>query len=340
MVDPDAFRDATEPYHSEMFKVALRVTCQRQDAEDAVQEALGRAYTSWDRRDPTIGTLSGWLTRIAHREALRLVEKRGRRRDFEESAEPSDAVLVSSDRTEERAISNLELGPLLAGLQALPAHVQRVVILRKVHELEWAEIADELSLPESEVKSLHDEGIAQLGLELREAAHLEDPRNAGPGDPDENGHGCDQHRIRELLSELGTRHLDCDRASCPCRAGDRPTVLQPWMLYCLEVLVGHRMWCGDLQADQQLVVAFAGRLPTTEGVTPADVDAFVARLVQHLGPANRECLLVVYRATGQGVGRGGFEQFVGPGWGTYRFRKTHAALHVLDEAERAAQGAA
>jgi len=89
----------------------------------------------------------GWLLRITHNEALRLLERRGRRsaREVDTPAAPEPAVEAPYDSL----ISSLATRQALAKLP----HDERLLIhLRYRHDLSQAEVARALDLPEGTVK--------------------------------------------------------------------------------------------------------------------------------------------------------------------------------------------
>lgn len=131
---------------SRCLREARRVLRDGDDAEEAVQEAMARA---WRRRracaspdDPL-----GWLLRITRNESLRLLERRSRRhaREVVTAVEPEQRVEEPID----------DLISTLATRQALDALSpdERVLIhLRYRHDLSQAEVARTMDLPEGTVK--------------------------------------------------------------------------------------------------------------------------------------------------------------------------------------------
>jgi RNA polymerase sigma factor (sigma-70 family) len=70
-----AFATLSERYRQQLFRAAHRITRSYEDAEDAVQDSLLRAFvhvTDFDRRS-SFGT---WLTRIAINSALMILRKK------------------------------------------------------------------------------------------------------------------------------------------------------------------------------------------------------------------------------------------------------------------------
>ena len=117
-----------------------------EDAEDAVQEAMARA---WRRRHAceTSDDPLGWMLRITRNEALRLLERRGRRsaREVptpaapERPAEPPYEALISTLATRQ-------------ALARLRPDEQVLIHLRYRHDLSQAEVARTLDMPEGTVK--------------------------------------------------------------------------------------------------------------------------------------------------------------------------------------------
>jgi RNA polymerase sigma-70 factor (ECF subfamily) len=73
--DDDAFADLIQPYIRKAYHVALKITRNREDAEDASQQSLLNAYAHLHQFRGQ-SRFSSWLTRIAMNEALIKVRKR------------------------------------------------------------------------------------------------------------------------------------------------------------------------------------------------------------------------------------------------------------------------
>jgi RNA polymerase sigma-70 factor, ECF subfamily len=117
------------------------------DAEEAAQEALLRAWRhGGDVERPEART--AWLAAIAHNEALRQADRRGRINRVEWLCEVD----------EEQAADDPELGGVLDRLSFerivgfLPPGDRRLLELRYVHGLTYVQIARLLSAPEGTVK--------------------------------------------------------------------------------------------------------------------------------------------------------------------------------------------
>jgi RNA polymerase sigma-70 factor (ECF subfamily) len=157
--DEGAFAKLYSQYNRRVYRLALNVTHNPQDAEDAVQSAFLKAFTHLGqfRRESRFST---WLTRIAVNEALALCRRDARNRvSLDESAEirgePSTPREIEDgkDDAEER-YSKLELQALLSRVAGkLEPALRLVFILRYVQDLSTEATARQLGLSVSAVKS-------------------------------------------------------------------------------------------------------------------------------------------------------------------------------------------
>jgi RNA polymerase sigma-70 factor (ECF subfamily) len=114
-------------------------------AEDAVQEALARA---WERseRGQVIGSLTAWVTTVARNllrdRFRRLMIERQARRDLAERQGLRSAIGESERRTD-----------VARALAALPRRQREVAVYHYFLDLPLAEIASLLHIPEGSVKS-------------------------------------------------------------------------------------------------------------------------------------------------------------------------------------------
>jgi RNA polymerase sigma-70 factor (ECF subfamily) len=148
--DPRAYEELVSPHQEIAFRVAYVITRSAADAEDAVQDALVKAWRALGRfraGEP----LRPWLLRIAANEARNRRRSAGRRdrlvlRAAESSGEaapsPEEAVLARVDR--ER---------LLAALDDLPEQAREVLAYRFLLDLSEEETAAALDVARGTVKS-------------------------------------------------------------------------------------------------------------------------------------------------------------------------------------------
>ncbi|BCY15632.1 RNA polymerase sigma factor SigM [Actinoplanes sp. L3-i22] len=164
--DPEAFGELVRRHRDRLWAVALRTTGDREEAADAVQDALlsaHRAAASF-RGDSAVTT---WLHRIVVNACLDRLRRRrahptvplpdGSRDDQPTGPEPvaptpdQDTVLLVRD-----------------ALAALPVDQRAAIVLVDVQGYGVAEAAEMLGIAEGTVKSRCARGRARMALSLRE----------------------------------------------------------------------------------------------------------------------------------------------------------------------------
>jgi RNA polymerase sigma-70 factor (ECF subfamily) len=146
----DAFGDLTTPYRRELLVHCYRMLGSIDDAEDAVQETLVRA---WNGRHTFTVAISfrAWLYRIATNVCLDAIERRKRGSAGGESLEvqpvPADLLDETDQGPEARydARESISLA-FLTALQLLSPQQRAVLILRDVLSWRAAEVAELLDL--------------------------------------------------------------------------------------------------------------------------------------------------------------------------------------------------
>ena len=124
---------------------AMRILRRPHDAEDAVQEALTRAWRSRHAcRNPE--SPLPWCLQITRNEALRLIG-RGRPRAGAERLEDEDPVEDTAAGQEGvRALLRIDVR---RAVDNLPPHERQLIALRYLHDYSHSEIAQMLEIPEA-----------------------------------------------------------------------------------------------------------------------------------------------------------------------------------------------
>ncbi len=146
-----------------MFNLALRITGDRDAADDCAQEAFIRAYRALAQYDPA-KPLTPWLLRIATNASLNYVQ---RWHAHEHPVEQLPEVAEPEEMNPEAiAVRREELADVVAAINTLPPRYRAALTLRHLHELSYQEVADALGLPIGTVKTHLFRARAALVAEL------------------------------------------------------------------------------------------------------------------------------------------------------------------------------
>ncbi len=145
--ETEAYGELVARHQTNVFNVCYRMLRNRHDAEDLAQEAFIRALDRLHTFDPE-REFGPWIRRVAtnlclnHLEAQKPTAPLDEERDEDKTQSPGEQAEVK-ERSEQ----------IRAALASLPPRYRVVVELRHYQDLSYDEIAKELSLPLSDVKS-------------------------------------------------------------------------------------------------------------------------------------------------------------------------------------------
>jgi RNA polymerase sigma-70 factor (ECF subfamily) len=142
-----------------LYTVAYRLTGNRDDAEDLVQEVLLRVRRGLETYQP--GSLEGWLSRIATNAFLDDV-RRKKRRPLDLLPEDPDWVLPPTAGADEALAAEVLPDDVQAALARLPEEFRAAVVLCDVVGLSYQEIGQTLDVPVGTVRSRIHRGRAML----------------------------------------------------------------------------------------------------------------------------------------------------------------------------------
>ena len=128
------------------LREARRILRDPEDAEEAVQEAMIRAWRN-QASCRTPATPLPWLVQITRNEALRLAARRSRRRASEVAEQEPDRLVGDNDL--DRA---LETVATEQALSVLRPEDRTIIRLRYVEDLTQGQVAARLGMPEGTVK--------------------------------------------------------------------------------------------------------------------------------------------------------------------------------------------
>jgi RNA polymerase sigma-70 factor, ECF subfamily len=155
-------REAYSAHSGELYGFALRSLGDSGLAEEAVQETFVRAWRAGERFDPEIGSLRTWLFAILRNVVIDMGRARAARPrvaegGIEPSVEPLDEALLAWQVEE--------------ALRRLGDDHRHVLIETHFRGRPYAEVAEELGVPEGTVKSRVYYGLRAMRVVLEEMGY-------------------------------------------------------------------------------------------------------------------------------------------------------------------------
>lgn len=160
MADQQAFAAVAMQYAPQLYNAALRMTRNRADAEDLVQETYLRAYRSYATFEE--GTnLRAWLFRILTNTFINAYRAKQRRPQETDLGDMEDLYLYrrigqvnpASVSAEDQLLDLFTDDEVKAALEELPEAFRLPVLLADVEEFSYKEIAEMLDIPIGTVMS-------------------------------------------------------------------------------------------------------------------------------------------------------------------------------------------
>jgi len=166
--NPDAFATLFETYSDKIFRLALGLLGNEDEAEGVVQESFLRMFEKLDQFEGR-ARLGTWLYRVAYnasidrlrqrRPTTPLVDEAG----FDEESTFAPAILIDWSQAPELLFDSAEAQDELDSCVArLPETLRITFILREIEGLSTAETAEILTLTEGAVKVRLHRGRLQL----------------------------------------------------------------------------------------------------------------------------------------------------------------------------------
>jgi RNA polymerase sigma-70 factor (ECF subfamily) len=179
--DRAEFAHMVEAYSSQIYRLALKMLNNPQDAEDILQETFIKAFRGLKGFDGR-SSLSTWLYRIATNEALMHLRKKrpdtisiDEPLETEEGEQEPRQIVDWCCLPEEELMTAESRAYLDKAIDALPQSLKVVFLLRDVEGLTTEEVTEVLNLSETAVKTRLSRARLRLREELSSyyADHLE-----------------------------------------------------------------------------------------------------------------------------------------------------------------------
>lgn len=167
----DAFERLCAPYESLVYYHCLSLLRSQEDAQDAAQESMLRAYRAMPGFRGGSGVAT-WLYRIAHNVCLDMLRKRGAGQEptsLDELREQGFDAPAEEKTPDERYETHAELERLWAVVQALPEDLRVMLYLRHRKGYSYEELSEAMGMPMGTVKSKLGRARERIRKQLEEA---------------------------------------------------------------------------------------------------------------------------------------------------------------------------
>ncbi len=146
-----SFQNDVLPLKNKLYRLALRITLQQEDAEDAVQETMLKV---WNRRQQwdQIESMEAFCMTICRNIALDKVRRMSGDRQSLDTQEHDTADTAYHANPERQAIEQDRLQLVRQIIDTLPEKQRTAMQLRDFEGKSYKEIADIMSISEEQVK--------------------------------------------------------------------------------------------------------------------------------------------------------------------------------------------
>jgi RNA polymerase sigma-70 factor, ECF subfamily len=164
--DVEAFSRLVDRHYDRCARIAMRILGNREDAEEAIQDAFLRAFralASYEDRE----RFSAWLSRILINQCRTIRARVQRREEVFSHLELADAELFADVERAESVWPDLE-----RALAQLPVDQREAVVLRYADDLTYEEMARITGAGESALKMRVQRAFARLRALLQEVSNV------------------------------------------------------------------------------------------------------------------------------------------------------------------------
>ena len=151
--DPDAWRYLIRGYAALVYRIAIRMLRNKQDAEDASQEVFMRVTRSIKSHDPT-RPLAPWLTKITYNVCLKRISKSSQKAKKEVALYTEDLPEREYENSPEIHLTRKQTAShVLRALDRLSVQDRALVAMRYSEGFTDSEIAESTNMPVGTVKT-------------------------------------------------------------------------------------------------------------------------------------------------------------------------------------------
>ena len=144
------------------FALALRILGHREDAADAVQDAMHQLFRKHGSFDSRQGSIRGWFLKIVRN---RSIDMRRKLRPVSGN-ESLDPLNTHESSAADIAQQNELVSQVRQALNDMPEETREIIMLRDFHSFSYAEISSVLGIPVGTVMSRLHRARQQLRKEV------------------------------------------------------------------------------------------------------------------------------------------------------------------------------
>lgn len=163
-VNPEVFEAEMNPHLDALYRNALRLTGNANDAEDLLQDTYLRAFRFFHQYHPGTNA-KAWLFRIMNTVFLNEYRKKSRQGEtvsydgledfylYNRLDELSGTERPEIENPQKAVLEKIDIEVIQKAIDALPIEFRDTVALATVEEMSYQEIADTLEIPVGTVRS-------------------------------------------------------------------------------------------------------------------------------------------------------------------------------------------
>jgi RNA polymerase sigma-70 factor (ECF subfamily) len=175
-ITPEIFESEAMQHIDDLYRTARRLTRSEAEADDLVQETFMQAWKSFDRYE--LGTnCRAWLYKILFN---KFDHDRRKRQTQAKYFQEADELVFEFSAAAQPVPEHLTDREVISALEKLPEHYRSVVLLADVHEFDYKEVAEILSIPMGTVMSRLNRARTQLRKSLAGVARSYGIKSANP----------------------------------------------------------------------------------------------------------------------------------------------------------------
>ncbi len=180
--EDSAWEALLKAYSRKIYNLCYRFTGRVEEAEDVTQEVFIKVFQTLKSYHAAQGSFGTWLNRVARNHLVDHYRRARKDRvtssledELPEAEQQPSPHMEPTGQVESRERREV----LQQGLDKLSPDLREAVILRDLHDLDYEEIAQVLSVPQGTVKSRINRGRLELGRVLKRMEGMRGPVKVG-----------------------------------------------------------------------------------------------------------------------------------------------------------------